>query len=109
MWIGDVAICLFCYLGIVYNWGSGVWWTRRCVFGDCPKFGHIGILMCCVICASYISGAFQKWLDSVWLVWSLETHLSMYECLFWACLDLVLCVFCICKHGDGVFCRLAYH
>ena len=38
----------------------------------------------CVICASIIHGFFQNWLESLWLIWSLDVHLSTYMNFDWA-------------------------
>ena len=35
-----------------------------------------------VICVSGISSLCQKWLESLWLIWVSEIHLSTYENLF---------------------------
>jgi hypothetical protein len=45
----------------------------------------------CVICAYGMLGGFQKWLESMWLIWSLETHLSTLEkcCYFFLILNFL--------------------
>ena len=37
--------------------------------------------------ASVVLGFFQNWLKSLWLIWSLDVHLSMYVNLDWASLS----------------------
>lgn len=66
-----VAKCLLCCVGIVYNLGLGVY-LANLFFSDCP------CISVCAICASEMLGDFQKWLESLWSIWSLDTHLSTY-------------------------------
>ena len=41
----------------------------------------------CVIWASVIPRFFQIWVESLWLIWSLDVHLSIYVNLDWASLS----------------------
>jgi hypothetical protein len=49
-------------------------------------------------------GVFQNWLKSLWLIWSLDVHLSMYVNLDWAHLNswflcsllMYVCRLCTC-------------
>ena len=38
----------------------------------------------CVIWAYVVPRFFQNWLESLWLIWSLDVQLSMYVNLDWA-------------------------
>lgn len=44
----------------------------------------------CMICVPYMLEGFQKWLDSLWLIRSLETRLSTYENLDWTRVGSIL-------------------
>ena len=47
-----------------------------------------------VIWASVTLLFFQKWLESFWFIWLLDSHLSTYGNLFWAALtSQLLCAF----------------
>ena len=41
----------------------------------------------CVIWVFVVPGFFQNWLESLWLIWLLDAHLSMYVNLDWAHLN----------------------
>ena len=52
----------------VCYWLEDAFWVVTHVLGV-PKFSV------CVICVSVLARTFYSWLGSLWLIWSLETHL----------------------------------
>ena len=41
----------------------------------------------CIILVFVVPGFFQNWLESLWLIWLLDVHLSIYVNLDWASLS----------------------
>lgn len=77
-YIVDVAMCPLRCLGTMCNLDMGGLWARICIL----VVAHVlGVAECLCLCDLGVKGVWvvQKWLESLWLISSLDIQLSMYE------------------------------
>ena len=78
---GHVSITMF---GQKMQFGLGCVSGQEMCFRWLPMYCVYHNSSVCVNCVPYMLEGFQKCLDSLWLIRSLETHLSTYDNLDWA-------------------------
>ena len=72
------AMCLYRCFGIVYNWDFGIGGVKIFFFLWLPMYCAYLNFRVWVICMLGTCLLFQKWLESVWLICSFDSHLLTY-------------------------------